>query len=92
MLRMSESEHAEYIARRSKQGIEEAKACKGIVTLAPQKKTLVVTIPGTLPTWNRLLAAGIWKRKKIRDEIHKRVADAVSQSFRIEKDCVIPTA
>ena len=46
-----------------------------------QKKTLLISIPGKLPTWNHILAAGVFKRKKIRDEIHRRVLDAVSRLY-----------
>jgi hypothetical protein len=84
MLRMTEAELEEYNARRRKQPVEATKAPQPIPQATQaQKKSLVITIQGKLPTWNAILAAGIFKRKKIRDEIHKRVADAVSQSFRI---------
>ena len=93
MLRMTQQEYDDYKLRKERliHSLGTAKDQKDIVTLAPAKETppaglkkkLVISLPGTLPTWNAILAAGVWKRKKIRDEIHKRVLDAVSQSFRI---------
>lgn len=35
-----------------------------------QKKTLKIILPFRLPTWNMLLAANPWQRKKVRDWIH----------------------
>ena len=72
----------EYNARRKKQPVNATKAPEAIPQATQaQKKSLTVTIQGKLPTWNTILSRGVWTRKKIRDEIHKRVADAVSQSF-----------
>lgn len=35
-----------------------------------QKKTVKIILPFRLPTWNMLLAANPWQRKKVRDWIH----------------------
>lgn len=58
---------------------------------------VVVEIPVALPTWNCLLAADHWKRKRIRDAVHEIVAVSVgdfpfeSLSPAIERDCVTLT-
>lgn len=38
-----------------------------------QKKTVKIVLPFRLPTWNMLLAANPWQRKKIRDWIHAAI-------------------
>ena len=42
-----------------------------------QKKSLKIILPFALPTWNKILAMGIWQRKKERDRIHAAVLKSV---------------
>lgn len=51
-----------------------------------QKKTVKIILPFRLPTWNMLLAANPWQRKKIRDWIHA----AISTCEVSEKDSLTP--
>lgn len=59
---------------------------------------VVVEIPIALPTWNCLLAADPWKRKRIREAIHEIVATSVgdfpfeSPSPATDAGCVTLTA
>jgi hypothetical protein len=69
------------IARNS---IHQPATVKENLTVATQKKTLVIVLPFKLPTWNALLAMNHWARKKERDRIHKAVSDAVSMSTQSE--------
>ena len=38
-----------------------------------------IKLPFPLPTWNRLLGANRWQRKKIRDIIHKMVFKTINE-------------
>lgn len=48
-------------------------ALQGLKLDSTQKKSLVIVLPFKLPTWNALLAMGVWQRKKERDRIHAAV-------------------
>lgn len=41
------------------------------------KRKMEIVLPIPMPTWNILLAANPWKRKKIRDSIHQFVLYAI---------------
>ncbi len=53
-------------------------------------ESLELEIPARLPTWNYLLAAGIWERKKVRDLIHSLVWNSLTTEplLRILTECL----
>ena len=51
-------------------GEEKKTRHKGDMKETAQKKTVKIILPFRLPTWNMLLAANPWQRKKVRDWIH----------------------
>jgi hypothetical protein len=54
--------------------------------LLGKKKVQRIILPVKLPTWNAILAMGIWQRKKLRDAIHGLIANVVSTSITSVKD------
>ena len=61
-------------------GVTPAKGVKGVKLNEAQKKSLVVVLPFKLPTWNALLAMGVWQRKKERDRIHAAVLRCIANA------------
>jgi len=43
------------------------------------KEKMVIVLPFPLPTWNRILAMGVWQRKKLRDLIHQFVYISIAK-------------
>jgi len=44
------------------------------------------TLPFPLPTWNRILAMGIWQRKSLRHYIHDMVVNTVNGTEIMDRD------
>lgn len=61
-------------------GVTPAKRSAGLKLDSTQKKSLVVVLPFKLPTWNVLLAMGVWQRKKERDRIHAAVLRCIASA------------
>ena len=82
MLRVTEDEYAALIKRQAKSRLDavvvKATNVPSEHNKSAQKKSLTIVLPFKLPTWNQLLAAGIWERKKIRDTIHAAVLQSIA--------------
>jgi hypothetical protein len=60
------------------------RACK---IKARESGDLTIEIPVPLPSWNFLLSANHWKRKKVRDLMHKIIAAAVNDG--VFDECLV---